>query len=680
MKKKYTLMSALCVLAFTLASCADVLDADHYFEDRMTIEEVFTDRDYSEQWLANAYYYLTINNTDVSSKKYNPFCFADDMYYGDTDDRYKRLKNGDYDENFLQGSWIDAYKGIRQASIFVLNIDMNEQMTPEERADYKAQARFVRAYFYWLLLRKYGPVPLIPDEGIDYTKEYDDLGLPRNSYDECVEYISNEMLLAAKDLPLSRSALYIARPTRGAALATRAKALLYAASPINNPRPGDQEKFADMVNWDGKHLIAQEYDDKKWAIAAAAARDVIELGQYDLYHAGVRRPESAMSGFPATITPPDDGDFSNNLWPNGWKDIDPFESYRAIFNGSLAASDNPELIFTRGQNLKEESVSQMVLYQLPPLGNGFNTHGITQKQCDAYYMNDGTDCPGKDMEIGRGNGSKRAEGFVTREEETQKKYPELDVHEEGVSKQYVQREPRFYASVAFNGSTWYFLNRSQQHEKNLQVFYYRGSGNGYTNTSYWLRTGIGVKKFVHPIDCHWGNDPLVTQYIQKKVDPAIRYADILLMYAEALNEVDGTYNIPSWDGAKSYAIKRDIDEMKRGTRPVRCRAGLPDFKDYGSKDAMRANIKRERQVELMGEGQRYYDLRRWKDAEIEESLPIYGCNTLLTVDQRELFHIPVEVASLPTNFSRKMYFWPISHQELKRNKKLVQNPGWTYNE
>ena len=189
-------------------------------------------------------------------------------------------------------------------------------------------------------------------------------------------------------------------------------------------------------------------------------------------------------------------------------------------------------------------------------------------------------------------------------------------------KLHFDREPRFYASVAFNGSTWYFLNRSQQHEKNLQVFYYRGSGNGYTNTSYWLRTGIGVKKFVHPNDCHWGNDPLVTQYIQKKVDPAIRYADILLMYAEALNEVDGTYNIPSWDGAKSYAIKRDIDEMKRGTRPVRCRAGLPDFKDYGSKEAMRANIKRERQIELMGEGQRYYDLRRWKDAEIEESLPI----------------------------------------------------------
>lgn len=680
MKPKTYLWPALCGLMLGLASCSDKLDADHFFKDRMTVEEVFTDREYSEQWLAEAYYYLTSGCTDVASKKYNPFCFADDMYYGDNGDLYKRMKNGEYSENDFQNLWIEAYKGIRQASIFIQHIDMNPQMTDEERADYKAQARFVRAYYYWLLLRRYGPIPLLPEEGVDYTLGYDELGTPRSTYDACAQYIASEMQLAARDLPLSRSSLHIARPTRGAALATRAKALLYAASPINNPRPEDVEKFSDMVNWDGTHLIAQDYDDRKWALAAAAARDVIELGHYDLYHASVRRPESAIPGFPATITPPADGDFSEHTWPDGWQDIDPFESYRSVFNGALAATDNPELIFTRGQNLKEESVSQMVLYQLPPLGNGFNTHGLTQKQCDAYYMNDGTDCPGKDLEIGRGDGSRRAEGFVTAEEAAANLYPEVDVHQEGVSKQYVRREPRFYASVAFNGSTWYFLNRTQAHEKNLQVFYYRGSGNGYTNTDYWLRTGIGVKKFVHPNDCHWGNDPKVTQYIQVKVDPAIRYADILLMYAEAVNEVEGNYQIESWDGQTTYDVSRDVAQMKRGLRPVRCRAGLPDFKDYGDRAKMRANIKRERQIELMGEGQRYYDLRRWKDAEVEESLPIYGCNTLLTVDQRDLFHVPVEVASLPTNFSRKMYFWPISHAELKRNKQLTQNPGWTYNE
>ncbi|SQC98231.1 SusD family [Bacteroides ovatus] len=122
---------------------------------------------------------------------------------------------------------------------------MNTKFTEEERADLKAQARFVRAYYYWLLLRRYGPVPLLPDEGLDYTSSYDDLAVQRNSYDECVEYIETEMRLAAQDLPLTRAVNQISRPTRGAALAARARALLYAASPINNPRPEDTDKFSD---------------------------------------------------------------------------------------------------------------------------------------------------------------------------------------------------------------------------------------------------------------------------------------------------------------------------------------------------------------------------------------------------------------------------------------------------
>ena len=115
---------------------------------------------------------------------------------------------------------------------------MNTKFTQEERDDMKAQARFVRAYYYWLLLRRYGPIPILPNEGLNYMDSYDQLERPRNTYDECVEYIESEMRLAAKDLPLIRTVDQIARPTRGAALAARARALLYAASPINNPRPG----------------------------------------------------------------------------------------------------------------------------------------------------------------------------------------------------------------------------------------------------------------------------------------------------------------------------------------------------------------------------------------------------------------------------------------------------------
>lgn len=680
MKKTYLLKGLVLCAGLGLASCADQLDADKYFKDRMTLEEVFTDLDYSEQWLNDAYSHLVGSNADVASKGITPFCFADDMYYGDRDDQYRYWKNGEYDESFKQESWGECYQGIRQASIFIQNIDMNMEMTAEERADYKAQARFVRAYYYWLLLRKYGPVPILPDEGLDYTLEYDDLAIARNTYDECADFIASEMLAAARDLPLTRSMLYVARPTRGAALAVRAKALLYAASPLNNPRPTDTERFADLTNFDGKNLIAQEYDDSKWARAAAAARDVIELGQYSLYVAQVTPPEGAQIGYPATITPPADGDFSEHNWPEGWKDIDPYASYRQLFNGDVAASSNPELIFTRGQNQSSEGIDVMVVHQLPRVANGWNTHGITQKQCDAYYMNDGTDCPGKDLEIGRGDGSQRLTGFVTQEEEDAHVYPELGDQAEGVSYQYVRREPRFYASVAYNGATWYLLNETNVADQNKQVFYYRGGGNGYTNTMFWLRTGIGVMKFVHPRDTYRGGS---LDNVVKKAEPAIRYADILLMYAEALNEVEGSYQMPSWDGATTYSIvPRDITEMKRGIRPVRCRAGLPDYTaaEYGDKDVLRAKIKRERQIELMGEGQRYYDLRRWKDAEVEEALPIYGCNTLMTSSQRDWFHTPVEVPSLPTNFARKMYFWPISHSELKRNKMLTQNPGWTYND
>ena len=79
----------------------------------------------------------------------------------------------------------------------------------------------------------------------------------------------------------------------------------------------------------------------------------------------------------------------------------------------------------------------------------------------------------------------------------------------------------------------------------------------------------------------------------------------------------------------------------------------------------------------MGEGQHYYELRKWKDAPIEEALPIYGCNVLMTSDQRDLFHTPVAEWSLQSTFAPKMQFWPIKHSELKRNKRLTQNPGWT---
>lgn len=688
MKIKDILLSIALGLGLGLTSCTDALESEKYFKDRMSLDDVFKKRVYSEEWLANTYSHLNNRNVDVGNKGAKPFCFADDMYYGDQDDQYKKWKNAEYDEGWWNEAWVECYRGIRKASTLLQKIDMNLELTPEEVIDMKGQARFVRAYYYWLLLRLHGPVPLLPEEGMDYTEEYEKLAVTRNTYDECADYIAQEMVQAARDLPLTRGGYDSARPTRGAALAARAKVLLYAASPYNNPQPGDAETFKDLMNSDGTYLMAQQYNEEKWAKAAAAARDVIELGQYELYHAPKKTVGGAV-GYPLTVEPFDDGNFSKNNWPAGYRDIDPFESYRRLFDGQLTVSTNPELIFSRGQN-DHEGVTAMVAAQLPADTDGWNTHGLTQKQADAYYRWDGTDCKGMNSmyagQLGyeypdRVNREQRETDFV--EESEAANYPELgDLNRRlGVSKQYVKREPRFYASVAYNGSTWYMLNEKELPNQNHQVFYYRGSRNGFTNTAFWLRTGIGVKKFVNPKDSYRNKEGGT---IVRKAEPAIRYAEVLLIYAEALNELEegSNYQTASWDGTKTYDIRRDIPQMKRGIQPVRIRAGVPDYEAdvYNDKIKFRIKLKRERQIELMGEGHRYFDLRRWKDAQYEEILEIYGCNAHMTDNERVLFHQPVPVSSLPTNFARKMYFWPIRHDELKRNRLLIQNPGWTYPE
>jgi starch-binding outer membrane protein, SusD/RagB family len=680
MKKNFSIVLLIAFGAVLMSSCSNYLDSDKYFQGRTTLETVFTSKTMSEEWLAHAYSFLPNQNADVCSKAVGTslHCFADDMYFGDRDVKYdpsdagqltyNNFHLGNYTEDDYNGAWGMCYKGIYQASIFIHNIDMNTAMTAKERIDCKGQARFVRAYYYWLLLRKYGPVPLMPDEGVDYNESYDAIATPRSSYDSVADYISSEMVQAAHEIQYTkRGPNDICRPTKGAALAARAYALIFAASPLAN---GNNDDFAKaFVDDKGNRLLPPVYNEEKWAKAAAACKDVMGLGVYDLYHASFTTSDNGPQD-PPTITPPYNADFSNNDWPNGWKNIDPFKSYRNLFDGAVSAVDDPELIFTRGNQptTSGDGIEALVLHQMPRDFGGWNTHGMTQKMCDAYYMNDGNDCPGKDKEIGRGDGSERVTGFTTQSDVDAGLYKPLGAN---VSLQYANREPRFYASVAYSGAVWNYLYNSDSSERNIQTFYYRGGGDGYMNSPFHLRTGIGIKKYVHPSDIP--NNRLA------KPEPAIRYADILLLYAEALNEINNTYTINSWDSTSVYTISRDISEIKKGVCPVRIRAGLPDYSatTYASQNLLRKALKRERYIELMGEGKRYYDLRRWKDAEVEESLPIYGCNVLMDEANRDNFYVPVKESDLQSTFTSKMYFWPISHSELQYNKRLTQEPGWT---
>ncbi|MBQ8936867.1 MAG: RagB/SusD family nutrient uptake outer membrane protein [Bacteroidaceae bacterium] len=732
----------LLLAIFLVTSCAD-LDSDKYFGDRKTLESVFTDRQQVDQWLAHAYSFLDGCNFEVCSKgatgadggNWNPFNFADDMYYGDRDNTfgdskdadyasYNSFREGNYDESVGQNSWVRCYQGINQATLFMQNIDShdwNYDLSLEDRIDRKGQARFVRAYYYWLLLRKFGPVPILPDEGVDYTLEYDDLATPRATYEECAEWIASEMLKAAGELKYyTRDESNVMRPTIGAALAVRAIVYTYAASPLANgqlkngehPENVSDNIAKELKNFDGTYLLSLDYDESKWARAAAACKDVMDLGVYDLYTESYN--DVASDGTPHTVTPPDtviygpnsgagfEDNFANQNWPKGWKNIDPYLSYRNLFNGIAAPSSNPELIFTRGnmnKNDHDNGIGSLVLHSMPVSVNGWNTHGLTQKMVDTYYMKDGTDVdgmykewrtPGATTTLNPGNDNPRPEGFITRAEAQSGNYPEVLVNPTArssvqmqqllqVAHQYVGREPRFYASVAYNGTLWEMLKHPTSSLWNSQITYYRGGTDGYKNSFSYLRTGIGMKKYYNPNDYI----PAQNSYdgICEKFEPAIRYADILLQYAEALNELTQSYTLKNWKG-EDVTISRNIEEMKKGIQPVRIRAGLHDYPaaDYADANKLRARIKRERMIEFMAEGKRYFDLRRWMDAPIEENKRVYGLNVFQTSANKDDFMQVIPVYNLSATFTDKMYFWPISFTDLKRNKNLVQNPGWKYND
>lgn len=673
-KNKYILLGAV-VLGLGLTSCSDFLNVDRYFRDQQSTERIFSDKDYTLQWLSFCYSRLQGDNLEVGHSDVCPFNFSDDQVFNERGDRFAKFKRGEYlNSTGGQNAWKWSYDGIYQASILLNELYENEDLTPEEVTDVRGQARFLRAYFYWLLLRKFGPIPILPPEGADYTKSYDELADPRKTYDECVSFITSELEIAATELFEKRDNLNIARPTKGAALAVRAKVFLYAASPLVN---GNTE-MADFTNKDGQQLIPQEYNEEKWAKAAAAARDMIEYsemsGLYKLY-TFERRPVSTDEAYPTTIEPPYHEEYSNKPFPEGWSNIDPFESYRSLFNGDIYAAENPELIFTRGTNgdsndLKtDNTMVDFVKHQLPGTFGGYNVHGMTLKQSEAYAMADGTSFDKECYTLWKGK-------FTNDENKDEHKYDNV---KNGVWWGYTNREPRFYASVAFNGAQWNALSIKEEGGKdsrNKQIWYYRGATDGRINGSdNWCITGIGIMKYVNPNDCaKWGGS------IYQKVEPTLRYADILLMYAEALNNIsEGThYQVASWDGSQTYDIFRDKEQMRRGVKPVRMRAGVPDYSDevYENPKKFFEKIVHERQIEFFAETQRYYDLRRWKIVEEHEGEQIYGCNTLMNEEYKDMFYLPVRVAELQTSFSRKQYFWPISFDELKRNNNLSQAPGW----
>lgn len=647
------------ILATGISSCKKgYLNVEEYIYDQLNVDSVFVDADRVRQYVNGIASYLP-NEDRLFTASWAPFQVASDENFTSwNDDRHAGMKfllneitpfsANNYFNNY--GTW---YRGINKANLVIARIGECKELSTIQQREYLGEMAFFKGYFMYLLIQQYGPAVIPPDEIPDLLADGESLSQERSSYDECVEYIVKNMEEAAQYLPEKKEVQAdFYRPTSGAALAVMSRVLLTAASPMYN---GNQS-YADWKRANGAHFISQVKDNTKWGRAAAAAKRVIATNRYELFT------------FPkSTDTEPLAPDVSAASYPNGAGDIDPYRSYKYTFIGETQASNNPEIIWcTSVQPLAGDSPLWLSTLSLSGGGNGLN---VTQEMVDSYRMKDGRDINNSSLAFPYPTGPAGYANFGTT-----KNYSDVQLVA-NTPRMYINREARFYATIGFNHS--YFKGTgytgSDNSWRNYEVTYY-SNGRGAPNANFpndYNHTGYTAIKYNHHAD-----NMRQTGSIVPKVFPMFRYAEILLNYAEALNELDGSYTDPG----TSITVTRDLEEIKGAINRVRYRAGLPGLSDQeaASRESIRDAIKLERKVEFAFEGRRYHDLRRWLDAPGAYNTTITGMNVKVPESQKDRFYTRTAIASPLTRrqWYFKMYFFPIPKNAIDKNSKLVQNPSW----
>lgn len=522
-------------------------------------------------------------------------------------------------------SWNTCYTAIRESLIFEANIDrVPESILSEKlKIQYKAEVLFLRGWFYWKLLQQYGPFVIVTQPmgmGEDYGV------YTRAPFDDCVNHINNLLDNAAKNLPeMWTSSANYGRPSKASCLAVKSQVLLLAASELWN----GNSRFANFKNQDGTPLAPASYDANKWKLAADAARDVMLLNVHQLF------------------TNQDQGDST----------FDPYLSCRDVFTTNW----NSEIIFSTNM---VNSWQWGYEKRCAPHPGGYNMQNATQNIVDAFYTRNGKDIKDDNTYV--------ETGFATQDDPAQYGKIQDNVnrgYSRGEWNMYVNREPRFYVNIQYNGRPIlpaiseddrnFFSTAANKDGRGRAEFYYSGLSGAGTNNMPDV-TGYCVLKKVSPASNIRVDQAIYRPFIH------IRYAEILLNYVEALNE----YNPGS-------------DEIKTYLNEIRTRAGIPGIEEaypnaIGKKEEMRKWIIRERQIELAFEGDRYWTLCRRLLYENAENRRIERMNVNANDNgQRFSFTGFYTRQRMPDRYwSNKMYLFPISQNELDKARGLVQNPGW----
>ena len=276
MKKIKYFVLALALLS--LNACDSYFDID--FQDQANLEEIFSKKNTTESYLVHLYSYLphdedTHNGTGYVIPRSDEGLFGF-LGYGP----FNKLRSGDYStaasgDVVKYNVWKDMYIAIRQCSIFMEYVDLDKEDTKRVKDAMRAEARFLRAFYYFCLFRQYGPVIIWGDQLAPETAE--GAKLDRNTVDENINFIVSELDEAIKDLPTTLTEIgandsWTGRATKQAAMALKSRVLLYAASPLYNGQDGGtlQSIYASKKNLDGKKIFS-DYDAEKWTKAAEDA-------------------------------------------------------------------------------------------------------------------------------------------------------------------------------------------------------------------------------------------------------------------------------------------------------------------------------------------------------------------------------------------------------------------------
>lgn len=662
MKRKLILLycSIFTAIAMMVPSC-DFLSVDDYFSDEIKIDSVFNSKRNLEAYLWGIAAYprdegLLFEGGDI------PGPLATDEAFTMLNSNGMRYVLGEItaaNMSDLSSSYSDSYIMIRKANILLSRIDEVPDLKSDEKAEIIANARFLRAYAYYKLLVNYGPPIILGDEVMPGNESLEYYDRERSTYDEAVEYICGEFEAAARNLPLKLPIAEFGRPTKGAAYGLVARIRLYHASPLYN---GGTAALTTFGGWtrksDGASYVSQQYDESRWAVAAAAAKRVMDMtnGGAPMYELYTVTSDDTTPELPQNVT--SDPDYYEP-WPTGAAGIDAYRSYSEIFNGEAVIPSNKEYVWGR----RSSAVTEATRLSFPNKNGGQNALSVTQKVVDAYRMADGRTIYDSSPEYPYSE-----TGFTT----VTKTFSGYRLNS-GVFNMYNNREMRFYASIGFSECYWPMSSATSSGDYNKTITYYYDSANGKANNPInSTPTGYVIKKFIHPSDAWQGTN---ARRMEKGFG-IIRYADILLMYAEALNNLTQTHTV-ELDG-ETMTVSRNPDEIKKAFNQVRHRAGLPGLSDadLADRDEVQRQIEQERMVEFLFENQRYYDVRRWGIYEKTEKETIMGMNVDGGKDTYYVRTVPNTYRIGSRVVNKKLTLLPIPLAEVRRLPSLSQNPGW----